>query len=243
MFTTIVAPKRRGTILAAAMVVLTTWLAVLGLCECASAEPQPAPMWLGAATRPVTGAAFYVSGGVRVSDDLTGQTVSIFKREMGQNTDTPLAELPLINQLWGNFFQTTLPGLTHSAVLTATWAGNADYSPSSHWTFVPVRAKVTIAVARQTARFLRLRASVSPLQPLDGPALLSARSPFVLFQRKVSGAWRNLNGADTWSTDSQSWQASTYYHLKPGTYVLRARFVGSDYNTAAVSRTLRVTVR
>lgn len=245
MFTAFPAPRRRRFIPVAAIVLLlTTSLPILFFStEQAAAEPQPAPMWLGAATRPVTGSSFYVSGGVRVSDDLTGQTVSIFKREMGQTSDTLVAEVPLAHQIWGNFFQTTLPGLTYTAVLTASWAGNADYLPSSYWTCLPVRAKVTIAVARQTAKFLRLRATVSPLQPQDAPAFLSAKNPFVLFQRKVSGTWRYLGGADTMSTDSQSWQTSTYYHLKPGTYVLRGRFVGSDYNTAAVSKTLRLTVR
>jgi hypothetical protein len=207
------------------------------------ADPQPAPMWLSAATLPVSGASFYVSGGIDVSDDLTGQTVSIFKREMGQNADTLVAEVPVTHHLHlGNFFQTTLPGLTHSAILTLTWAGNADYLASSHWTFVPVRARVTIAVTRHTAQFLRLRATVSPLQPLDAPALIS-RSILVLFQRRVSSTWKFMGGGDLMSTDGQSWQSETYYHLRPGTYVLRARFVGTDYNSTAVSKTIRVTVR
>lgn len=71
----------------------------LGLLGAAStsvlADPQPAPLWLSAAVSPVTGASFYVSGGINAADDLTGPSVSIFKRETGKNTDTLIAEVPV----------------------------------------------------------------------------------------------------------------------------------------------------
>jgi hypothetical protein len=37
-------------------------------------------------------------------------------------------------------------------------------------------------------------------------------------------------------------EAHTFYSPEPGTYVLRARFVGTDYNAPARSKTLSVTV-
>ena len=242
MFTTVAAQRRRGAIFAA-VVLLTTSLAVLGLCEYASAEPQPAPMWVGAALMPLTGESFYVSGGVNITDDLTGQRVSLFKREMGENTDTLLAELPLTYALLQrNHFSTTLPGLTHSAIITATWAGDANYAPSATWNYVRVRGKVSLQVRANTTTYLRLRSEITPLQPKTAPAV-GLQSPLVDFQRKVAGRWRSLGWGDTWSSDLTSVVQATYYHLKPGIYTLRARFVGTSYNTAAVSRTLRVTVR
>lgn len=208
----------------------------------ARAEPEPADMWFGAAAPPRTGVSFYVSGGVKVADDLTGQSVSIHKREMGENSDTFVAEVPLIQSIVDNMFSATLPGLTHSAILTATWTGNSGYLPSNRWTFVPVRAQVTMATPRVTAKFMRLRATIRPLQPLDAPAFIGAKRTLVLFQRRVNGTWKSIGMGDTMSTDAQSWVSSTYYGLKPGRYVLRARFVGTDYNSAAVSKAVRVTV-
>ena len=241
--TIVVCPARRFSRIIATLLLLTTSLSLLAIASgSALAEPQPAPMWLNAATMPVTGTSFYMSGGVNVSDDLTGRTVSISKREMGQNNETLLTELPLSPYIVGSHFSATLPGLTHSAILTATWAGNAEYSPSSVWTFVRVRAKVTLQVKANTATYLRLRSEITPLQPLDAPAF-GLPSPLLLFQCRVDGKWRSMGWGDTGSTDRESWIQATYYHLKPGTYVLRARFVGTDYNTAAVSKTLRVTVR
>jgi hypothetical protein len=242
---TVVRPARRFSRMTAALLLLTASLGLLAIASgSVLAEAQPAPLWFGAAVSPISGASLYVSGGINVADDLAGQTVTISKREMGENSDTVVAAaVPVTHAPWGNVFSATLPGLRHSAILTATWAGDADYLSSSRWTFVPVRAKVTIALTRQTAKFLRLRATVSPLQPQDAPAFISAKSPFVLFQRKMKGAWRYMGMGDTMSSDGQSWQSSTYYGLKPGTYVLRARFVGGDYNAAAVSKTLRVMVR
>jgi hypothetical protein len=208
----------------------------------ALADPQPAPMWLGAALTPVTGESFYASGGINVADDLTGQSVSIFKREMGEDTDTLVGEVPVTFDLRGNPFQATLPGLTHSAILSATWAGDADYLPSSHWTFVRVRAKVTLTAPRINATYVRLRSTITPSQPQDAPAFLTAKSFLVLFQRRVAGTWKYMGMGGTASTDGQSWVQGTYYGLKPGAYVLRARFVGTDYNAPRISKTLRISV-
>jgi hypothetical protein len=208
----------------------------------ALADPQPAPMWLGAALTPVTGESFYVSGGINAADDLTGQSVSIFKREMGEDTDTLLAEVPITHSVFTNEFHATLPGLTHSSILTATWAGNAEYLPSSHWTFVRVRAKVTLTAPRINATYVRLKGTITPSQPQDAPSFFTAKSFLVLFQRRVAGEWTFMGMGDTASSDGQSWVRSTYYGLKPGTYVLRARFVGTDYNAPRISKTLRITV-
>ena len=188
------------------------------------------------------GKSLSVSGGITAAADLSGETVNIYKREMGENADTLVAQPTVTTAPWGNVFQATLAGLKHSSILTATWAGNADYLPSAYWIFVPVRAKVTLTAPRITAKYLKLRSTITPSQPQDEPTFLTAKNFLVLFQSRVDGKWKFMGMAGTASSDGQSWVSATYYGLEPGTYVLRARFVGSDYNAPAVSKTLRVAV-
>ena len=87
----------------------------------------------------------------------------------------------------------------------------------------------------------RVVARVTPLQPMDAPAFITIKTPIMVFQRRVDGHWRSSGGGS--STDGESWCSAKYSDLKPGTYVIRARFVGSNYNAAAVSRSLRFTIK
>jgi|GEM_PF-2859810 len=206
------------------------------------AQPEPAVMWLGAPDLTRTGAQFSVAGEIHAAGDLTGQTVSIYEREMGENSDTLLVEAPITYSTAGNLFGAKLPALTHSAIITATWGGNSSYSTSSVWTYVRVRAKVTLRVKANSETRLRLRSEITPLQPHTGPSF-GVPTMLVRFQRKVGGRWTSMGTGKSRSTDGESWVQTTYYHLKPGVYVLRARFIGTDYNAAAVSKTLSGTFR
>jgi hypothetical protein len=206
-----------------------------------SAQPEPALIWLGAPDLTPTGAPFNVAGEILAGGDLSAETVTITKREMGSNVDTPLASTPVTFSTAGDVFGARLPGLTHSAIITAGWDGDAEHAASSVWTYVRVRARVTLQVRANTTTRLRLRSAITPLQPHTGPSF-GVPALLVEFQRRVGARWAPLGAGDACSTDNESFVKASYYHLRPGVYVLRARFVGTDYNAAAVSRPLRVTV-
>ncbi len=225
------------------VLLLLAALGVLGATiGAAAAKPKAASIWLSASSPVRTGKSFTVSGGIKAATDLSGETVKIYKREMGKNTDTLIGKATVTTAPWGNVFQATLAGLKHSAILTAKWAGNADYSPCSYWIFVPVRARVTLTAPQVSADRLKLRSTITPSQPQDEPVFLTADSFLVLFQRKVDGKWTYVGMGGTASSDGKSWVTGTFYDPDPGDYVLRARFVGTYYNTPARSKTLTVTV-
>ena len=225
---------RRSRLSIALVVLILVALGVLGATSgVAAAKPQAAGMWLGASSPVRTDKSLSVSGGITAAADLSGETVRIYKREMGKNSDTLVAQATVTTAPWGNVFQATLAGLKHSAILTAKWAGNADYSPCRYWIFVPVRAKVTLTAPQVTANHLKLRATITPAQPQDEPAFLTAKDFLILFQRKVDGKWTYMGMGDTASSDGKSWVTGTSYDPDPGDYVLRARFVGTDYNAPA----------
>jgi len=206
-----------------------------------AAAAEPTSMWFNASSPVTSGGDVAVSGGLKITTALPGATVSISKREVGESADTLVVEAPLTLAFWGNNFSATVPDVTRTCVLTATWAGTADYLPASYWLTVPVRPKVTISAPRVSAALTRLVARVSPSQPMDAPAFITIKSPFMVFQRRVDGRWRPFS---SWSsTDGESWCSAKYRDLKPGIYVLRARFLGSNYNAPAVSKALRLTIK
>jgi hypothetical protein len=222
------------------VVALAAAAAILMPPQAAAAEPTG--MWLGASSPTRTGGDISVAGGLKIRTALPGATVAIYKREVGETTDTLVAEVPLSLAFWGNTFRATVPDVTRTCVLTATWAGNADYLPTSYWLVAPVRAKVTIAAPRVSAAMTRLVSRVTPAQPMDAPAFVAIDVPIMVFQRRIDGHWRRFFGAGVWGTDGENWYSAKYFHLRPGTYVVRARFVGSNYNAAAVSRAIRFTI-
>jgi hypothetical protein len=217
-------------------------LGVLGAAGSAAAAPKTATIWLGSPLPVVTGTSFSLTGGIGAAANLSGQTVTFAKREMGKNTDTAMGQATVTWTSWGNGSQATLPGLTYSAIVTATWAGNADYLSAAHWIFVPVRAKVTLTAPKVNANVLKLRSTITPSQPQDEPVEMTGLGFLVMFQRKVNGKWTYMGMGGTGSSDGKSWVTGAFYDPRPGTYVLRARFVGTQYNAAAFSKTLNVTV-
>ena len=43
-------------------------------------------------------------------------------------------------------------------------------------------------------------------------------------------------------TDNESWCIFSFYDVKPGVYVPRARFAGTDYNGGSLSKMMRIVV-
>ena len=142
---------------------------------------------------------------------------------MGQSAPTPAPQATVFAGHLGNEFQGTVPGMTYTGIVTAGWAGNADFLPCSYWIYVGVKAKVTMSVLRVTHDRLRLHGEVTPLQPLVDPARLT-NPTLIVFQHKTAHGWRRLHVNNSSRSDMQSWVATTYFGLKPGHYVMRARF-------------------
>jgi len=225
----------------AAIVILV--VAALGIAAPEKAvAAEPTGMWFGAQTPVTSGGSLHVSGGLKITSALPGQTVSIYKREAGESSETLVAEAPLTCLPWGNDFSATIPTVTHTSIVTAVWDGNADYLPASYWVCARVRAKVGLKAAHVSAAHTRLVATVTPTQHMDAPAFIAIDVPIIVIQRRIDGRWGYFMEAGVWSTDGENWCRFNYFDVKPGTYVLRARFRGSNYNTAAASRAVRIII-
>lgn len=211
----------------------------------AEATPEPTRMWFDAGPgKVVTGESLRVWGGLQITDSLAGQTVAIATRQMDQDSDTLVAQVPLRSMGWGNIFDARVSGMRYNGIVTASWVGDGDHLPASSWCYVGVRAKVRLRALHIGHGSLKLRATITPAQPQDAPAFLTAKSwlGLVLFQRQVKGRWQLLSGMSTLDSDLHSRVTVSFSGLKPGRYLLRARFAGTKYNLAAVSKTLRITV-
>ena len=235
---------RRSRLSITLVVLLLVALGVLGATSgVAAATPQAAGMWLSASSPVRTGKSLSVSGGITAAADLSGETVNIYKREMGENADTLVAQPTVTTAPWGNVFQATLAGLKHSSILTATWAGNADYLPSR---LLDLRPRASEGDAGSSAHHRQVpQATVHDhAVPASGRADVSHRQET---SSSCSRAGLTVSGS-SWAWPAQPPQMGSHGYRppttasSPGTYVLRARFVGSDYNAPAVSKTLRVAV-
>lgn len=202
-----------------------------------------APMWLNAPSATLTGRDIPVSGAIGVDADLSGAVVKIYKREVGENADTFVTDATVsYSQQTGNVFQAVVPTITRSCVITATWEGDAAYLASSTWMFAGVKPKLTPTVKSATRNETKFRITVSPeqlfyRQPLTAP-------PFIAdVQCRVHGAWTRFPGdLGVAGTDGKSWCTYSYYDLKPGKYLIRAHFGGTNYNVARVSVSQRIVV-
>jgi len=201
-----------------------------------------APMWVNAPSSTLTGHDITVSGGIAANADLGGAVVKVYKREVGESTDTFVADAAVTySMMYGNAFQAIVPAVTRSCMITVTWAGNADYLASSTWMFAGVRPKLSLAVKLATRKQTKFRLTVSPEQPYYLPL---EKPPFIAdVQCRVHGVWTafpaELGGA---GTDGTSWCTYSYYNVKPGKYLVRAHFRGSNYNAARVSSPQRIVV-
>ena len=200
-------------------------------------------MWLNAPAVTLSGHDIAVSGGIDAQADLSGAVVQISRREVGENVDTLVGEAAVsYNLMTGNVFYAVIPAVVRSCVVTATWDGDADYLPSSTWMFAGVRPKLTVKTPVVTRKHLRVRVTVSPEQPLHRQGM--TRPPFIAdVQCRVRGVWKQFPAElGVLGTDGASWCAYDYYDVKPGTYLVRARFSGTNYNVASVSRAQRIVI-
>jgi hypothetical protein len=221
-------------------------VATIGAFAAAPASPSSqtvAQIWLDSPSAILTGHDIFVSGGIVADADLTGAVVGIFKREAGEGTDTHVTDAVVSNdKVSGNVFKALVPAVTRNCVITASWAGNADYLASSTWVFAGVKPKLTLAVKSATRRQTKFRIVVSPGQPFykEGPVL----PPLITdVQCRVHGVWTVFPvKRGGWSTDGESWWTYRYSGVKPGKYLVRAHFQRTNYNVARVSAAQRLVV-
>ena len=185
--------------------------------------------WPAVAGRPLT-----LKGNLNAEGaDLEGSTVKIYTRDAGETTDTLLMEVPVESVTSGdsteNTFAAEIPAAKHTTTVTAAWDGNDSYLRSTTSTLVEVQAVVSLG-ARVTS------AGVAHLTAKLRPADTGGRVAFMLVKGSGSSLLRKVTvGAG--GTATCSWKP------KAGAYRVRAVFLGSDRNTAANSRTIRVIVR
>jgi hypothetical protein len=208
-----------------------------------SRSGAPIELWARDAT--LAGRDIAVSGRIVADPDLSGAVVKIYKREIGESTDTFVADATVSydNMMSGNTFVAVVPAVTRSCQITATWAGNGDYLASSSWMFAGVRPKLRLVVKTATRHETKFRITVSPEQPFYQLPL--RKPPFIArVQCRVHGVW-------TWfpaelgvaGTDGESWCTYSFYDVKPGRYLVRAQFGGTNDNVAGVSAVQRLVVR
>jgi hypothetical protein len=208
-----------------------------------AASQQSAPVWLDTASPALTGHDVAVSGGIDAQADLSGAAVKIYKREVGESVDTLVGDAPVtFNVMSGNVFDAVIPAVARSCIVTVAWEGNADYLASTTWMFAGVRPKLAIRAPVATRTETRVRVTIAPEQPLHHQGM--TRPPFLAdVQCRRHGVWTRFPAElGSMGTDGESWCVYTFYDVKPGTYVIRARFAGTNYNVASVSSITRITV-
>jgi len=126
-------------------------------------------------------------------------------------------------------FTAEIPAAKHTTTVTAAWEGNAGYLRSTASTTVEVQAVVGLR-ARVTSRGVaRLTAKLRPSDTGGKVAFMLVKRGGPSLLKKVAVG---RNGEATFS-----WKP------RAGVYRVMAMFAGSDRNTAANSRTIRVIVR
>ena len=195
-----------------------------------------APMWVYAPPATLTGHDIAVSGVIAADADLSGAVVKVYKREVGETSDAYVADaIVSYKQMTGNVYQAIVPAVTRSCLITVTWEGNADYLASSTWMFAGVKPKLTLTVKSATRKLTKFRITVSPEQPYYQLPL--TEPPFIAdVQCRVHGVWTRFPAdLGVTGTDGKSWCMYRYYDVKPGRYLVRAHFAGTNYNVARVS--------
>ena len=195
-----------------------------------------APMWVNAPSATLTGHDIAVSGVIAADADLSGAVVKVYKREVGETSDAYVTGATVsYNQMTGSVYQAIVPAVTRSCLITVTWEGNADYFASSTWMFAGVKPKLTLTVKSATRKVTKFRITVSPEQPYYQQRLM--KPPFIAdVQCRVHGVWTWFPGdLGVAGTDGKSWCTYSYYDVKPGRYLVRAHFAGTNYNVARVS--------
>ena len=99
---------RKRTVMLGVVLVLVAASLVGGYALAGSAPAttrQPAPIWLGTLGTTTSGRALLVGGGIDVKADLGGAVVKLYKREVGQNTNTYVGKATVsYSRITGNQF-------------------------------------------------------------------------------------------------------------------------------------------
>jgi hypothetical protein len=202
-----------------------------------------APITLWARDATLAGRNIAVSGRIVAGPDLSGVVVKIYKREIGESSDTFVADATVsYEQMSGNTFSAVVPAVTRSCQITAAWTGNADYLASSSWMFAGVRPKLKLVAKTTTPGKPKLRITVWPEQPFYQLPL--QKPPFLAdVQCRVHGVWTRFPGEiGVAGMDGRTWWMYGYYNVKPGKYLIRAHFVGTNCNVEGVSAAQRIVV-
>ena len=221
--------------------------AALAACVASSAPATSqlsAPITLWTQDSTLAGRGITVSGRIVAGEDLSGAVVKVYKREIGESSDTFVADATVSydNMMSGNTFSAVVPAVSRSCQITATWAGNADYLASSSWMFAGVRPKLKLVAKTATPRKTKFYITVSPEQPFYQLPL--QKPPFLAdVQCRVHGVWTDFPGevGVAGSDGKTSWMYG-YYDVKPGKYLVRAQFGGTNYNVAGYSAAQRIVV-
>ena len=203
-----------------------------------------APITLWARSSTLAGRDITVSGRIVAGQDLSGAVVKVYRREIGESSDTFVADATVNydNMMSGNTFSAVIPAVTRSCQITAAWAGNSDYLASSSWMFAGVRPKLKL-VAKTTTRG---QAEV-PHHGLARTALLPAASAEAAVPRRRAVPRARRLDVVPGRTRSRGHRRQVvvhvqYYDVKPGTYLMRAHFGGTNYNVAGDSAAQRIVV-
>jgi hypothetical protein len=244
--------QRLGRFEVPRLALLGVLLAVVAAAALAAAVTSPAPatsqlsapITLWARDSTLAGRDITVGGRIVADQDLSGAVVKVYKREVGESSDVFVtdAKVSYDNMMSGNTFSAVVPAVTHSCQITAAWAGNADYLASSSWMFAGVRPKLTLAVKASTRRQTKFRITFWPGQPFYQLPL--QKPPFLAdVQCRVRGLWTGFPGElGVAGTDGSSWCTYGYYDVKPGKYLIRAHFTGTNSNVAGASSPQRIVV-
>jgi hypothetical protein len=178
--------------------------------------------------RPVTGRRITLRGRVGADSDLTGQTVHIYKREVGETTDTLVKDVTITGS-GQNVFVASLPdGAAHNATFTAVWDGDDTYITTSDSVKVKVLAKVGLK-AHADGRTVRLVAGVKPADT----------GGYVAFERQVGGRYVLIRKV---AVDAAG-KATCSFTGASGANRVVAVFLGSDRNAGASSAVKVVTTK
>jgi len=237
--------QQRTAMLAAALAVVAATLVVAyALADAAPAtSQQSAPLWVSAPSATGTGHDIAVTGGIAASADLSGAVVRIYKREVGESVDAYVGDATVSHDtLTGNTFGIAIPSVSHSCMISASWEGDADHAASSTWMFAGVTPRLRLAVTSATSKDTQLRITVSPKQPYYASGM--ATPPRIAeVQCRLHGAWKRFPARlGGWSSNSRTFITYRYHDVKPGAYVVRMQFPGTNYNVASVSKAQRVVV-
>jgi len=204
---------------------------------------QSATLWVSAPSTTLTGHDIAVTGGIAASADLGGAVVRIYKREVGESVDTYVGDATVAhNSSTGNTFRIVVPSVARSCMISASWEGDADHATSSTWMFAGVRPRVRLAVKSATGKDTQFRITVSPKQPYYA-AGMTPPPRIADLQCRRHGAWTRFPARLAgWSSDIRTFITYRYDDVKPGKYIVRARFGGTNYNVASVSGERRVVV-